>query len=213
MTAIRVLLVDDQALFRQGMRALMEAEPDLDIVGEAGDGAECLRQIHGLRPDVILMDLRMPRMDGVEAITRVSRQFPDVRVVALTTFDDDELVFRALAEGALSYLLKDAEPEQIASAIRGAAAGKSMLAPAKVVHEFARMTRGRVFGEAESLGLSNRETDVLRELSRGASNKEIARVLGLAEGTVKNHLTHIFDKLGVEDRTHAALIARERGIT
>lgn len=213
--AVRVLLVDDQTLFLQGMRALLSRDPHIDVVGEARDGHECLRLVRTLRPDVILMDLRMPKMDGVEAIRRLRAASVTVQTVVLTTFDDDELVFEALKEGACSYLLKDAPVEDIAQAIVAAARGESVLASRvahKVVSEFARMAQLANQRRADHLGLSPRETEITRLLAQGRSNREIASALHLAEGTVKNHLTSIFGKLGVRDRTQAALVAREHGL-
>jgi len=212
---VRVLLVDDQALFRQGLRSLLTAEPGIEVVGEAGDGVECLRIVSSLAPDVAVVDLRMPRMDGVETTRRLAQLMPSLRVVVLTTFDEDELVFDALREGALSYLLKDASAEEIAFAIKAAFEGRSVLAKNvahKVVSEFARMARITGRPQTEDLGLSKRELEVMRLIVRGSSNKEIGGTLGIAEGTVKNHLTNIFGKLEVSDRTQAALVARSRGI-
>lgn len=214
--AIRTLLVDDQALFRQGLRALLSLDASITIVGEAGDGVECLRHAARLEPQVVLMDLRMPRMDGVEA-TRQLRAFPKPpQVIALTTFDEDELVFAALQAGAIAYLLKDATSEAIVEAIRLAARGRSTLAPdvtQKVITEFVRLSKltGARPG-VDQTDLSPRERDVLRLLAQGCSNKEIATGLGIAEGTVKNHLTNVFAKLGVKDRTQAALEARALGV-
>jgi len=212
---LRVLVVDDQALFRQGLCSLLASDPNLEIVGQAGNGLECLRQVSLLQPDVVLLDLRMPELDGVQTIKRLREAGSEVRVVVLTTFDDDQLVFEALREGALAFLLKDATAEEIVDAIREAAQGRGRLASAvthKVVSEFARMARRLGDTPADTSGLSRREIEVLRLLARGASNKEIATGLHIAEGTVKNHLTSIFGKLDVNDRTRAALRARELGL-
>ncbi|MCH9687545.1 MAG: response regulator transcription factor [Deltaproteobacteria bacterium] len=211
----RVLLVDDQASFRQGLRALLSTEPGIEIVGEAHDGVECLRTVGVLAPDVVLLDLRMPTMGGVETTRRLKQLRPEIQVVVLTTFDEDELMFEALKEGALSYLLKDATADTIANAIRAAAEGRSILARSvahKFVSEFARMARLIGPEHTQDLGLSKRELDVLRHIARGSSNKEIGSALRIAEGTVKNHLTNIFGKLEVSDRTQAALLARSRGL-
>ena len=212
---IRVLVVDDQALFREGLCSLLSADPRIDVVGQAVDGRDGLRQVRTLRPDVVLMDLRMPVLDGVEATRVVRDEAPGVRVVVLTTFDDDQLVFDALREGAISFLLKDATSEEIVEALLEAVAGRSRLAPAvthKVLSEFARLSRRVQSAAGETTGLSPRECEVLRLLAQGATNREIGRALHIAEGTVKNHLTSIFGKLEVGDRTRAALRARELGI-
>ncbi|MCJ7707819.1 MAG: response regulator transcription factor [Anaerolineales bacterium] len=216
MTPIRVLLVDDQPLFREGVHTLLSLQPDLEVVGEAGNGEEALRLAARLRPDVILMDLQMPVLDGVEATRRLRLTQPDCRVIALTTFDDDEYVFEGLRAGAIGYLLKDTPSVKLLEAIRAAARGESFLQPsiaAKVVAEFSRLAdqappRPQPLAEP----LSERENDILRLVVTGASNKEIAAVLVITEGTVKNHLTNILAKLGVRDRTRAALKAKELGL-
>ncbi|NIM94194.1 MAG: response regulator [Anaerolineales bacterium] len=214
--SLRVLLVDDQALFREGLRTLLSIQSWLDVVGEAGDGIEALEACARLKPDVVLMDLKMPRLDGVEATRRLHSEHPDTRVIILTTFDDDEYVFDGLRAGALGYLLKDAPSEKLLEAIRAAARGESFLQPsiaAKVVAEFSRLsvpstpTRGELIEP-----LSERELEVLHLLAAGASNREIAQALVIAEGTVKNHVTSILGKLNVRDRTQAALKGRELGL-
>jgi DNA-binding NarL/FixJ family response regulator len=216
MTPIRVLLVDDQALFREGLRTLLSVQDDVKVVGEAAQGDEAVQQAKALQPQVVLMDLRMPVLGGVEATRRVRAAAPHCQVIVLTTFDDDEEVFDALRAGAVGYLLKDASSEKLVEAIRVAARGESFLQPsiaAKVVAEFGRLSRTRpATRPALAEPLSDRECEVLRHLARGKSNKEIASVLNLAEGTVKNHMTNILGKLGVLDRTQAALKARELGI-
>jgi DNA-binding NarL/FixJ family response regulator len=212
---VRVLLVDDQALFREGLRTLLSTDPGVEVVGEAGDGFEAVRLGMALRPAVTLMDLRMPVLGGVEATRRLQRADPGLRVVVLTTFDDDDEVFEALRAGASGYLLKDAPLERILEAIHGVARGGSFLQPsiaAKVVAEFTRLSRP-TGGQAGLLEpLSDREREVLRHLAHGRSNKEIAVALDLAEGTVKNHMSNILGKLGVLDRTQAALRARDLGM-
>ena len=213
---IRVLLVDDQRLMREGLRTLLELEPDLQVAGEAGDGQAALDAYAALRPDVVLMDIRMPGMDGVEATRRLRRDDPDARVVILTTFDDDEYVIEGLRAGALGYLLKDVSGHDLAAAIRTVAAGGALIAPAvmrTVLTEFARTAapaRAPDAGLPEPL--SDRERDVLRLVALGLSNREIAERLSLAEGTVKNHVTSILQKIGVRDRTQAALRGRELGL-
>jgi DNA-binding NarL/FixJ family response regulator len=216
MTPIRILLVDDQALFREGLRTLLSVHTDLDVVGEAANGQEALRLAAELDPAVVLMDLRMPVLDGVAATRRLRAERPAARVIVLTTFDDDENVFEGLRAGAVGYLLKDAPSEKLVEAIRAAARGESFLQPsvaAKVVAEFARLS---VVAPARPQPLveplSARELEILGLVAKGASNKEIARQLFIAEGTVKNHVTNILGKLGVRDRTQAALRARELGL-
>lgn len=214
---IRILLVDDQTMFREGLRTLLSVQPDFQVVGEAENGEQALEKAASLKPEVVLMDLRMPIMDGVTATRRLNTMYPSCRVIVLTTFDDDENVFEGLRAGALGYLLKDAPSEKLFEAIRAAARGESFLQPsvaAKVVAEFTRLARQAPSRqEQEPLeALSERELDVLRLLASGASNREIAAHLVLAEGTVKNHVTNILAKLGVNDRTQAALKARDLGL-
>lgn len=213
---VRVLLVDDQALFREGLATLLAVHDDLEVVGEAADGEEALARIPSLAPDVVLMDLRMPRLGGVEATRRIAAGHPGVRVLVLTTFDDDENVFEALRAGAAGYLLKDCPSAQLAEAVRAAARGEAFLQPvvaSKVVAELNRLSpyqsrANRSLPEP----LSERELEVLGELARGYANREIGERLHLAEGTVKNYVSAILAKLGARDRTHAALRAREIGL-
>ena len=216
MSPIRVLLVDDQALFREGLRTLLSVHPDLLVVGEAANGVEALECVKKFQPKVVLMDLRMPVLGGVEATRRVRAADVCCQVIVLTTFDDDEDVFDALRAGASGYLLKDGPSEKLVDAIRAAARGESFLQPSittKVVAEFNRLSNIRR-PAIQSLvePLSGRETEVLCQLAQGKSNKEIAMALGLAEGTVKNHMTNVLGKLGVLDRTQAALKAKELGL-
>jgi DNA-binding NarL/FixJ family response regulator len=217
MNKIPVMLVDDQALFREGLRAVLSAQPDFEIIGEAANGAAAVQLARQLEPRVILMDLRMPQLGGVEATRRIRAAQPECQVIVLTTFDEDEEVFDALRAGAAGYLLKDVAPEKLGDAIRAAARGESFLQPsiaAKVVAEFNRLSSARPASIRPALcePLSERERQVLQQLAAGKSNKEIAAALKLAEGTVKNHLSNIFGKLGVLDRTQAALLARELGL-
>lgn len=215
MGRIRIMLVDDQAMFREGLCTLLATQPDFEVVGEAADGAEALRLCPAVHPDVVLMDLRMPNLSGVAATRQLRAAHPDVRVLVLTTFDDDEDIFEGLRAGALGYLLKDAGSAKLFEAVRAAARGESFLQPsvaAKVVAEFARLSEGSPRGEALVDPLSDRELEVLRLVAQGASNKEVAAALHIAEGTVKNHLTSVFSKLDVRDRTQAALKARSLGL-
>jgi DNA-binding NarL/FixJ family response regulator len=215
-TQVRVLIVDDQALFREGLHTLLSVQPDFEVVGEAGNGEEALRLAAMLRPNVILMDLRMPVLDGVSATRRLHQLFPECRVIVLTTFDDDELVFDGLRAGAAGYLLKDVSSEKLFEAIRTAARGDYFLLPsitAKVVAEFARLSKpAPKITQALAEPLSAREVEILKLVATGASNKEIAESLVIAEGTVKNHLTSIFGKLEVKDRMQAVVKAGEFGI-
>lgn len=214
---IRLLLVDDQALFREGLRTLLRLVPDFEIVAEAKDGHEAIALAQRHTPDVILMDLRMPGLGGVEA-TRTIRQTPRApQILVLTTFDHDEEVFAALAAGAIGYLLKDVPSEKLADAIRCAARGQSALEPSvatKVLQELNRLQGKQQARAVQPLvePLSTRELDVLEHLAAGRSNKEIASALAIAEGTVKNHMSQVLAKLGVLDRTQAALRARELGL-
>ncbi|HEX2074346.1 MAG TPA: response regulator transcription factor [Geodermatophilus sp.] len=209
---VRVLVVDDQALFREALITLLGVHPQVEVVGEAGDGAEALQRSAALHPDVVLMDLHMPVLDGIAATRRLRVEQPEVRVLALTTFDDDEDVFAALRAGAVGYLLKDVSSERLIEALLAAARGESVLQPsvaAKVVARFAQLTdEPRPRPQPLVVPLSDRELEVVRLLADGRSNREIAAELFLAEGTVKNHVTNVLAKLGARDRTQAALRAR-----
>lgn len=211
-TRIRVLVVDDQALFREGLRAVLSADAGLEVVGEAANGEEALRACERLRPDVVLMDLKMPELDGVAATRRLHVQHPRARVVVLTTFDDDERVFEALRAGAVGYLLKDASAARLGEAIRAAARGESFLHPAVASKVIAELSRLRARAPVPQALVTPRELEVLQRLARGASNKEIAAALFVSEGTVKNHVTSILEKLGVSSRTEAAVRAKELGL-
>jgi DNA-binding NarL/FixJ family response regulator len=215
-TPVRVLLADDQALFREALATLLEVRPEIEVVGEAGDGAAALERSAVLRPDVVLMDLHMPVLDGIAATRRLKVEQPEVRVLALTTFDDDEDVFAALRAGAVGYLLKDVTSDRLVEALLAAARGESVLQPsvaAKVVARFAQLPdEPAPRPQPLVVPLSDRELDVLRRLADGESNREIAAALFLAEGTVKNHVTNVLAKLGARDRTQAALRARALGL-
>ena len=216
MTPIRILLVDDQALFREGLRTLLSVHADLEVVGEAGNREEAVRLAAAAHPNVVLMDVQMPALDGVAATRRLRAARPECHVIMLTTFDDDEKVFEGLRAGAVGYLLKDAPSEKLVEAIRAAARGESFLQPsvaAKVVAEFARLAeKSPARSQPLIEPLSERELEILRLVAGGASNKEIAAKLVIAEGTVKNHLTNILGKLSVRDRVQAALKAKELGL-
>jgi len=216
MKPVKILLVDDQPLFREGLRTLLSVHSDFEIVGEARNGQEAINLVRSHHPSVVLMDLQMPVLDGVAATRRLREEHPDCCVIVLTTFDDDEMVFDGLRAGAIGYLLKDASSEKLAEAIRVAARGETFLQPsvaAKVVAEFARLTRktSEHFSATDE-PLSERELEILRLIANGASNREIADTLFLAEGTVKNHVTNILGKLGVRDRTQAAIKAKDIGL-
>jgi DNA-binding NarL/FixJ family response regulator len=215
--AIRVLLVDDQVLFREGLEILLSVHKDIQIVGNASNGQEAVEVAAQVRPDVVLMDVRMPVLDGVRATSLLKDVLPQSKVIVLTTFDDDEYIFDALRSGAVGYLLKDVDSAQLVEAIRAVARGESILEPsvaAKVIAEFSRVSSMVPSIQMEQLvePLSERELEILALIARGASNKEIASQLYITEGTVKNHITHILSKLGVRDRTQAAIKAKELGL-
>ncbi len=213
---IKVMLVDDQALFREGLRTLLSIQPEFEVVAEASNGEEALRLAALHRPQVILMDLRMPVMDGVTATHRLKETLPGCRVIALTTFDDDDDVFEALRAGAVGYLLKDVPSEKLFEAITSAARGEYFLQPsitAKVVSEFSRMARVKPPGaQPLPVPLSAREIEILKLVATGANNREISEVLVIAEGTVKNHLTSILSKLDARDRFQAVIKAQQLGL-
>ena len=215
---IEILLVDDQSLLREGLRTLLELHADLRVVGEARDGVEAETLVERLQPRVVLMDLRMPRRDGVTATRRITARWPEVQVLVLTTFDDDELVFRSIEAGASGYLLKDVGSDALASAVRAASRGESPLQPSIARKVLRRLRVGPSPGEQGDLTvggepLTQREIDVLRLLGTGATNREIADRLSLTEGTVKNYISAILGKTGLRDRTQAALFAVRRGLT
>ena len=211
---VRVLLADDQTSYREGLRETLSVYPDIEVVGEASDGFEARLLARATSPSVVLMDLRMPNLDGIAATRHVVREVPGCRVIALTTFEDEALVFGALQAGASGYLLKGADTATLLRALRGVD-GDSALSPpivGKVISEFRRLSAISPPTVPSPGPLSPREVEVVKLLASGACNKDIARSLGLAEGTVKNHVTHVLEKLGVDDRTQAALRARELGL-
>ena len=213
---ITVLLADDQALVRSGFRMLIEAESDMVVVGEASDGAEAVAKIGTLRPDVVLMDIRMPVMDGVEATRRVVGLDGATRVLVLTTFDLDEYVFAALKAGAAGFMLKDARPQDLLNAIRTVADGDAVVAPSatrRLLEHVAASLPDRPGEPDERLDvLTDREREVLLEVARGATNSEIAKSLFMAEGTVKTHIGRLLNKLRARDRVGLVLLAYETGL-
>jgi len=207
---IRVLVVDDHAVVREGLRTFLGLQDGLEVVGEAGDGEEAVRVAEHLRPDVVLMDLVMPRRDGVGAMRELRRRLPGTRVIVLTSFTDDERLLPAIQAGAAGYLLKNAEPGELARAVRLAHAGEALLDPsvaARLVDALADPP-----GAPPAERLTPREREVLALLARGMSNKRIALELGVAEKTVKTHVGHVLAKLGVSDRTQAAVHALRTGV-
>jgi DNA-binding NarL/FixJ family response regulator len=212
---IRVALVDDQAMIRSGLRMILEAEPDVTVVGEAGDGAEAVQLAERARPDVMLMDVRMPRLDGIDATRAVMQLDAAPRVLMLTTFDLDDHVYAALRAGASGFMLKDAPAEQLVDAIRVVAAGEALLAPSvtrRLIDELARRPDPDASAVHGIDDLTEREVSVLRLVARGLSNSEIAAEMYLGEATVKTHLGRVFAKLGVRDRAQAVVAAYESGV-
>ena len=206
---IKLLIADDHPVVRDGLSSMFARDPEFEVLGEAADGAEAVRLAQALRPDVVLMDLRMPGMDGVTAITELARRGVAVRVLVLTTYDTDSHVLPAIEAGATGYLLKDAPREELFTAVRAAAEGRTVLSPA-VASRLVTAVRTPAAPAGEPL--SAREREVLALVAKGTSNKEIARVLFISEATVKTHLTHIYGKLGVKDRAAAVAVAYDRGI-
>jgi DNA-binding NarL/FixJ family response regulator len=213
---ISVLIADDQALMRAGFRMILEAEPDLELVGEAADGREAVAEAGRLRPDVVLMDVRMPEMDGIEATRRLLDGNGHTKVVMLTTFDMDEYVYEALRAGASGFLIKDVPPEQLVAGIRSVASGDSLLAPSvtrRLIQEFVRRPPDALRPPPPELHrLTARELDVLRMMASGLSNTEIATEFFVSETTVKTHVAHVLAKLGLRDRVHAVVFAYESGL-
>jgi len=211
---IEVLLVDDEEMVREGFRMILETAPDIHVAAEAADGREALRQAESLRPDVVLMDIRMPNLDGLEGTKRIVAAGL-ARVLVLTTFDNDEYVYEALKSGASGFMLKSAPRDQLIGAVRVVARGEQLLAPAitrRLIEEFVRRPPPGVTKPRELDELSDRELDVFRLVSRGRSNDEIAKQLFISEATVKTHMGRIFSKLGVRDRAQAVVVAYESGL-
>ena len=222
--AVRVLVVDDQQLMRDGITSLLSIQDGIEVIGAAASGQEAIEQAMALRPDVILMDVRMPVLDGVAATTAIRQQLPDCQILMLTTFDDDTYVLDALRAGAVGYLLKDIPARDLAQAIQAAHRRIYQLDPAVASRLVASLTaqppqENRLpapampaVSAAKTLDLSEREREVLRLIAQGATNREIAEHLVISEGTVKNHISHILGRLGLRDRTQAATYAREHGV-
>ncbi|MFD5460138.1 response regulator [Streptomyces olivaceus] len=213
---IRVLIADDQQMVRQGFTVLLNTQPDIEVIGQAVHGLDAVAKVADLSPDVVLMDIRMPELGGIEATRRITGSTPDIRVLVLTTFDLDEYVYEALRAGASGFLLKDASADQLADAVRVVAAGDALLAPGitrRLIAEFSRLD-DRPCGplKARVGDLTERETEVLALIAQGLSNAEIAQRLVVAEQTVKTHVGRILVKLGLRDRTQAAVFAYESGL-
>lgn len=211
---IRVLIADDQELVRTGFRVILNAEPDLEVVGEAADGREAIEAVAALRPEVVLMDIRMPNLDGIAATRRITTGHGSPRVLILTTFDLDEYVYQALRAGASGFMLKDAGADELLHAVRVVAAGEALLAPSitrRLIEDYARRPPPRQ-QPAALAGLTPREVEVLRFLARGLSNADIARELVLGDATIKTHVARIFAKLDLHDRAQAVVLAYESGL-
>ncbi|MCU0535599.1 MAG: response regulator transcription factor [Hydrococcus sp. Prado102] len=206
---IRLLIVDDQPLFRQALASLLALEPDLDVVGQASDGRAAIALSSQLQPDVILMDVRMPVCDGVMATQEIHQRFPWIRILVLTTFDEDEYIWKSLQAGALGYLLKSTPAPQLATAIRTLHQGHCQLGPTIAPKVIAQLNAPITFKSAEQYNFTEREREILLQLATGKSNREIAQTLHLTEGTVKNYVSQVLNRLGMRDRTQAALWAKQ----
>ena len=209
MTPIRVLITDDHLIVREGLRLILETTEGIDIVGEASDGAECLRLVTELKPDVILMDLQMPRMDGITAIGHLRREHPEIAIVILTTFNEDDLMIRGLQEGARGYLLKDTNRENLLDTIQAAARGETLLKP-EILARVLSAKSAPTSGSQTNSVLTERELEVLQAAARGERNKEIAYKLGITERTVKAHLASIYQKFNVDSRAAAVAVAAQK---
>lgn len=211
MEVIKILIADDHPVVREGLFAMLSREPDFNVVGEAKDGGDAVNKTNELNPDVVLMDLRMPEMDGVEAMRQIKAVRPDVKFIILTTFSDDEYIFSGIEAGARAYLLKDAPREELFKAIRAVYRGESLIQPvvaSKLLDRFTELSRRAPSGEE----LSGREVEILQLMAKGAANKEISAQLSISQSTVKTHISSIFQKLGVNDRTEAVTQALRKGI-
>jgi DNA-binding NarL/FixJ family response regulator len=215
--SVRVVIADDQALVRVGLRGIIDSEPGLAVVGEAATGRQAVDAVRRARPDVVLMDIRMPDTDGIEATRRITELTPDTKVLVLTTFDLDEYVFAALHAGASGFLLKDALPDQLLTAVRTVAAGEALLAPTatrRLINAFVRQAPPRPPLPALALpgAVTERETEVLRLVATGLTNAEIAQRMHITHATVKTHVTHLLTKLGARDRIQLVILAHQSGI-
>ncbi|NWF63311.1 MAG: response regulator transcription factor [Chloroflexi bacterium] len=212
---IRVMITDDHLIVREGLRLILETADDIEVVGEAVDGAECLQRVPDLKPDVILMDLQMPRMDGITAIGHLRKDFPDIAIVILTTYNEDDLMIRGLQAGARGYLLKDSSRESLLDSIRAAARGETLLKPEILARVLAPSSRGKPEPTAQTestLTLTGRELEVLQLAAKGERNKQMAYKLGITERTVKAHLQSIYQKFGVDSRAAAVAVAAGKGL-
>ncbi len=211
MAAIKILIADDHPVVREGLFAMLSREHDFDVVGEAKDGVEAVNKAKELAPDVVLMDLRMPEMDGVEAMRQIRSAMPNVKFIILTTYSDDEYIFSGIEAGARAYLLKDAPRDELFKAIRAVHMGESLIQPvvaSKLLDRFSELSRRTPSGEE----LSGRELEILQLMAKGSANKEISAQLSISQSTVKTHIANIFQKLGVNDRTEAVTQALKKGI-
>jgi NarL family two-component system response regulator YdfI len=208
---IKIIIADDHLIIRQGLRLILEIEDEFEIIGEASDGAEALKLCKKLKPDVVLMDLRMPNMDGLTAIEKLRIEQPDIAVVILTTFNEDELMFRGLQAGARGYLLKDTDRSTLFDTIRAAARGETLLKPEIMARVLSQKSIPKVESN-ETFNLTDRELEVLEAVARGERSKEVASHLGISERTVKAHLASIYNKLGVDSRAAAIAVAAQKGL-